>query len=50
MSEPFPVFDVLVAGGGNAAIPGVWLSFTALLGLVSLLLLGRYSAVGAEYQ
>jgi hypothetical protein len=26
----------------------VWLSFTALLGLASLLLLGRYSAPGAD--
>ncbi len=38
----------LIRSTGNAAIPGVWLSFTALLGLVSLLLLGRYSAPGAD--
>jgi MFS family permease len=38
----------LIRWSGNAAIPGVWLSFTALLGLVSLLLLGRYSAPGAD--
>jgi MFS family permease len=40
----------LIRWSGNAAIPGVWLSFTALLGLTSLLLLGRYSAPGADQQ
>jgi MFS family permease len=40
----------LIRSTGNAAIPGVWLSFTALLGLASLLLLGRYSAPGADHQ
>jgi MFS family permease len=40
----------LIRSSGNAAIPGVWLSFTALLGLASLLLLGRYSAPGADQQ
>jgi MFS family permease len=40
----------LIRSSGNAAIPGVWLSFTALLALSSLLLLGRYSAPGAEQQ
>ncbi len=38
----------LIRSSGNAAIPGVWLSFTALLGLSALLLLGRYSAPGAD--
>jgi MFS family permease len=38
----------LIRWSGNAAIPGVWLSFTALLGLASLILLGRYSAPGAD--
>jgi hypothetical protein len=38
----------LIRWSGNAAIPGLWLSFTALLGLASLLLLGRYSAPGAD--
>jgi MFS transporter, MHS family, citrate/tricarballylate:H+ symporter len=40
----------LIRWSGNAAIPGVWLSFTALLGLTSLLLLRRYSAAGADHQ
>jgi MFS family permease len=40
----------LIRWSGNAAIPGVWLSFTALLGLVSLLLLGRFPAPGADHQ
>jgi MFS family permease len=40
----------LIRWSGNAAIPGVWLSFTALLGLVSLLLLGRSSAPGADHE
>ncbi|MGB6945723.1 MAG: MFS transporter [Bryobacteraceae bacterium] len=40
----------LIRSSGNAAIPGVWLSFTALLGLSALLLLGRYSAPGAEQE
>lgn len=40
----------LIRSSGNAAIPGVWLSFTALLGLSALLLLGRYSAPGADHE
>jgi hypothetical protein len=40
----------LIRWSGNAAIPGVWLSFTALLGLTSLLLLGRYSPLGADQR
>jgi MFS family permease len=40
----------LIRWSGNAAIPGVWLSFTALLGLASLLLLGRYATTGAGRQ
>jgi MFS family permease len=38
----------LIRQSGNAAIPGVWLSFTALLGLASLALLGRFTAAGAD--
>jgi hypothetical protein len=38
----------LIRATGNPAIPGVWLSFTAALGLLSLLLLGPQAKVPAE--
>jgi MFS family permease len=38
----------LIRASGNPAIPGVWLSFTAALGLLSLLLLGPQSPDAVE--
>jgi MFS family permease len=40
----------LIRWSGNAAIPGVWLSFTALLGLTSLFLLGQCSFTRVERE
>jgi MFS family permease len=39
----------LIRWSGNAAIPGVWLSFTALLGLASLLLLRRHFSMRSSW-